>query len=200
MTAIPQVTVLHGHDSQENAYLIEDYPYGRQLRCQMRVWVDGPATKGQYKGQYRIMRQTSNPKRGNDWNNNPVKGQYAMMVILYLDGIDHDGAGTQHVEVHSFDRWGPAPHEDAIMHADGTYAQLTDVQRRVYDLFVKVNRAGNTDGWKRWGKVAAFVAAHLDAHGDVPAREDAQKGTGLGYINEREYEAACNIARHNAGL
>ena len=62
ITEIARVTVLYGHVSPDTAFVIEDYPYGRQLRCMMRVWIDGPPDKGLYKGQYRIAQQTTNPK------------------------------------------------------------------------------------------------------------------------------------------
>jgi hypothetical protein len=192
---VPQVTVLNGHDSQDTAYLIGDYPYGR-LRCQMRVWVDGPPAKGQYKGQYRVMRQTSNPKRGNDWANKPHASGYSTMVILYLDGVDHDGAGTQHVGVHSFGFWGPSPTQDAVIHADGTYAQLTAEQRTAYDFHVKISRKADTTGWARLDTLMAYLAAQLAATGEVPSREDATKAAGYIY----DYATAVAVTRHNAGL
>jgi len=33
-------TPTFGHVIQETAYLIADYPYGRTLRCQRRVWLE----------------------------------------------------------------------------------------------------------------------------------------------------------------
>lgn len=190
---IPQVTVLHGHDSQDTAYLIGDYPYGR-LRCQMRVWVDGPPQKGQYKGLYRPARQTSNPKRGNDWGNKPHYGQYHMMVIPYLDGIDHDGAGTQHVEFHQAYR--PEPAQDALMHADGSHAQLTAEQRSEYDAMAVWSRKGYPEPWDKWDALMAFLAAYLAAHGTIPSKEEATAAVGYIY----DYATAAAVTRHNAGI
>lgn len=33
---IERVRLLLGHVSPQTAYLVEDYPYGRQLRCRIR--------------------------------------------------------------------------------------------------------------------------------------------------------------------
>ena len=72
---------LFGHDSMKNAYVIEDYPYGR-LRTQMRVWVESVPKKGD-----RVWRQTLNPKT-NKWNN-PKKSTFNPILVLYKDEKDH---------------------------------------------------------------------------------------------------------------
>lgn len=190
---IPQVTVLHGHDSQHTAYIIENYPYGR-LRCQKRVWVDGPPDKGQYKGQYRPGSQTSNPKRGNDWGNKPKYGNYHLWVFMYLDGIDHDGKGTQHVEFHQINA--PEPAQDALMRADGTIAQLPEDQRREYELLAAYSRKRYSDPWDKWDKVMAYLSGYVATHGDVPTKEEATAAVGYIY----DYTTACEVTKHNAGI
>lgn len=77
-TTIPAV-----HTSPETACLILDYPYGFRLRCQMRVWVEHRPKMG-----YRVVTQTSNPKRGDTWNA-PKTGNYARAIALYLDENGH---------------------------------------------------------------------------------------------------------------
>jgi len=72
---------LHGHDSMKNAYVIEDYPYGR-LRTQMRVWVESVPKKGD-----RVWRQTLNPKT-QKWNK-PKKSTFSPILFLYKDEKDH---------------------------------------------------------------------------------------------------------------
>jgi len=52
---------LYGHDSQKNAYVIEDYPYGF-LRTQKRIWVETVPKKGD-----RVISQTLDPKK-KIWN------------------------------------------------------------------------------------------------------------------------------------
>lgn len=63
----------------ENAYLIEDYPYGYTLRTQMKVWVE---FGGEKKG-FRYATCTLNPKTG-QWNK-PKYGTYYRAIIMYLD-------------------------------------------------------------------------------------------------------------------
>lgn len=66
------------HDSQENAYMIRDYPYGRQLRTLMRVWYEHDPKKGT-----RTVNQTQDPKNGR-WNN-PKKSTYSTAVVQVFD-------------------------------------------------------------------------------------------------------------------
>jgi len=65
--------ILSGHISPDTAYLVEDYPYGFRLRCQMRCWLDYSPKHG-----YRLAAQTTNPKRGNVWNK-PKFSTYAKL-------------------------------------------------------------------------------------------------------------------------
>lgn len=70
------------HTSEETAFLIADYPYGR-LRCQKRVWLE-TNNKGT-----RLVSRTSNPKRGQDWRNASKASTYAPHGALYLDENGH---------------------------------------------------------------------------------------------------------------
>lgn len=71
--------VLTGHISADTAYLVEDYPYGFRLRCQIRYWIE--TTKH---GQ-RVVSQTTNPKRpGTVWNK-PKASTYTALRVLYVD-------------------------------------------------------------------------------------------------------------------
>lgn len=79
------VSALHGHNSPETAYLIEDYPYGRVLRCKKRIWLE-TGTKGAGKGQVRACEQTTNPKKDNIWNK-VHHGIYQGFILMYLDEI-----------------------------------------------------------------------------------------------------------------
>jgi len=72
---------LYGHDSMKNAYVIEDYPYGR-LRTQMKVWVESVPKKGD-----RVWRQTLNPKT-QKWNK-PKKSTFSPILFLYQDEKGH---------------------------------------------------------------------------------------------------------------
>lgn len=97
------ITVLSGHTSPDNAYVIADYPYG-SLRCKKRVWIE-TATKGAKKGLMRVVSQTTNPKKPGEYWNKPKAGTYNRYALLYLesdtghlkwDGLD-ELAWSQHI-------------------------------------------------------------------------------------------------------
>lgn len=74
------MTPLYGHTSKDTAYLQPDYPYGRQLRCQRRVWIEHDPKKGM-----RFCTQTTNPKvAGTVWNK-PKKSTYSSYICLLLN-------------------------------------------------------------------------------------------------------------------
>lgn len=79
------MTPLYNHNSEETAYLIADYPYGFRLRCQMKVWLEFKEGNG-----WRMVSQTSNPKKpGLVWNT-PKKSTYRELGgNLYLDDQSH---------------------------------------------------------------------------------------------------------------
>lgn len=76
------IKLLVGHVSAETSYLQDSYPYGFNLRCWRRVWIETSTRKGT--GQ-RFVTQTSNPKKpGLVWNK-PVLGTYSVISVMYLD-------------------------------------------------------------------------------------------------------------------
>lgn len=70
--------------SPETAHVQPDYPYGRRLRCQRRVWVETNPRYGM-----RLVTQTSNPKRAKLVWNTPHAGTYSDLIALYTDENDH---------------------------------------------------------------------------------------------------------------
>ena len=72
--------LLSGHISAETAYIQPDYPYGRSLRCERRVWVEYRKGYGM-----RFCTQTSDPKRSSLVWNNPKCGTYSPYICLLLD-------------------------------------------------------------------------------------------------------------------
>lgn len=69
--------------SEQNPYLIDDYPYGFKLRCKIRFWVEYSPKKG-----FRFCSQTENPKNGM-WNK-PKKSTYTLIAMnMYLDEENH---------------------------------------------------------------------------------------------------------------
>lgn len=80
----PKGEVLYGHTDENSAYVVEDYPYGRE-RTLMRYWLEYKKNKG-----YRFVSQTLNPKTKR-WNN-PHPGTYSdflLMVRLFSNGHVH---------------------------------------------------------------------------------------------------------------
>jgi hypothetical protein len=76
--------LLTGHTSPETAYLVADYPYGFTLRCQIRFWLEYKPKFG-----YRLMSQTSNPKKpGLVWNK-PKGSTYRTLGVMFLDEQAH---------------------------------------------------------------------------------------------------------------
>jgi hypothetical protein len=74
---------LYGYDSMENSYLVDDYPYGRQLRCRIRYWIEKSPSKG-----FRFCSQTEDP-RSLRWNN-PKKSTYVRLAAnMFLDDKTH---------------------------------------------------------------------------------------------------------------
>jgi len=62
------------HNTQENALVVENYPYGFRLRTQIKYWVE-TTNKGD-----RFCSVTLNPKT-NKWNT-PKKSTYSDVVVL----------------------------------------------------------------------------------------------------------------------
>lgn len=76
------MTPLYEHTNEQNAYLIDSYPYG-QLRCKIKFWLESHPRRG-----FRAMSQTQNPKN-NKWNA-PRKGTYYILGgCMYLDDNNH---------------------------------------------------------------------------------------------------------------
>jgi hypothetical protein len=72
--------ILSGHVSPETAYVVDDYPYGFRLRCKIRYWLEYNPKHG-----FRLVSQTSNPKRGNVWNKPKASTYSRFGACMYLD-------------------------------------------------------------------------------------------------------------------
>ena len=190
---IPSVTVLNGHDREQDAYLIADYPYGRQLRCQKKIWRE-QAGKGQYKGQWRSVYRTTDPRAATERWNQPKASTYSAMVILYLDGIDHDGQGTQHAETRAIGIYGPSPALDALIRSDGTYEQLAGDDRARYDALA--GRGRRNQDYGQWDAAVTFMTARFAEAGTLPGIAEVRQAAGP--LNQHSYDVASLIVRHNA--
>ena len=89
--------ILHGHISQETAYVVANYPYGFTLRCHKRWWLDD-----NQRG-CRLVSQTSNPKIDNNvapltWNKPKVSTYASIAGCMYLD----DNNRVQWADLHGY--------------------------------------------------------------------------------------------------
>lgn len=79
---IPKIAkVLQGCVSAETAFVQNDYPYGRQLRCKRRNWLEFKPGKT---GGFRYVHQTSDPKSSVERWNKPKLGTYTFLSVLVL--------------------------------------------------------------------------------------------------------------------
>ena len=185
---IERVTLLYGHTGPDTAYLVDDYPYGRALRCRIRYWID-TATRGAKAGQQRFVSQTTNPRRpGQPWNK-PHAGTYRLRTWMYLDGQAH----VQHTGIseHGID-----PPHDARLRLIGIYDQLTDTDRAIYDQLLAASRR-YPDPWNRWEDTVTFLARYLSTHGQPPPINNGivLRNRRPFYIGDDTYPVAVAAAR-----
>lgn len=77
------MTPLYGHVSEETAYLVADYPYGRKVRCRIRYWLESDEKRG-----FRFCSQTEHPTKF-IWNA-PKKSTYMLLAgCMFLDEKGH---------------------------------------------------------------------------------------------------------------
>lgn len=76
--------ILKDHISPETAYVVNDYPYGFKLRCSIRYWLEHDKRHG-----FRLVSQTTNPKRGNVWNKPKASTYSKFGGCMYLDDNGH---------------------------------------------------------------------------------------------------------------
>jgi hypothetical protein len=184
---IEPVRLLYGHVSPETAYLVEDYPYGRRLRCRIRYWIDTAAT-GAYRGWQRLLHQTTDPRRpGHPWNS-PRGSTYALRTWMYLDNQDH----VQHT---GLSQYGLDPHRDAWFRLTGIYQQLGDEDRRIYDTLLATSRA-DSQPWQRWEDIVTFLAEHLATHGQTPPVDNGfiERDGRPFYVGADAYATAVAVA------
>ncbi len=124
---MPLIKVLAGHTTQDTAYLVEDYPYGFRLRCKIRYWLEHKPKMG-----FRLVSQTTDPKRPGEVWNKPKASTYALLGVMGLDEQNHvtwDACG-----LYSFDK---LPEFDARygQDFDATQRRVCDAARRAYAAY-----------------------------------------------------------------
>lgn len=76
--------ILHGHVTEETAYVVDDYPYGFRLRCKIRYYLESNS-KG-----VRLVTQTSNPKVSSlVWNKAKFSTYCKFAGCMYIDEAGH---------------------------------------------------------------------------------------------------------------
>lgn len=110
------------HDSQENAYIIDDYPYGRQ-RTEKRVWVETN------KNGQRMVSQTKHPYKGH-WNKPKYSNYYDMLSLK----MDEKGHVTYGIADMTYAKEGLAKFKEE--HPD-TYAKLSKNQQIQINSIIK---------------------------------------------------------------
>lgn len=130
--------ILSGHTSFESAFLVEDYPYGRTLRCKRKCWIE-TASKGSKIGQMRLVTCTTNPKIAGEIWNKPHAGQYSDFLIMYLDA-QTGYIETDAVNINSLSR--------VEKFKAQWYEMLTPEQRTCFDKVETRARQLNLLSWK----------------------------------------------------
>jgi hypothetical protein len=152
------IKALFGHTSQETAYEVADYPYGFRLRCKIRYWLEQRPKHG-----FRLVSQTTNPKRGDSWNK-PKAGTYSTLAVMYLDEQGH----VQVAALHASD--GP----DRLLKFKAGFPELPEAERLVLQVIEIVSRKYNPVSWAEHE-----ARASLDEHPPL-ASEQALASAGGG--------------------
>jgi hypothetical protein len=175
-------TVLHGHVSDDTAYLVDDYPYGYTLRCQIRYWLH-TAERGSAAGRVRLMSQTTNPKvAGKRWNK-PKASVYYRWAVMTRDARGHVGWWP-------VGDWGPQPSGHLLMQLQTIHEQLTDEERETYDALLHLARTRFYSGdWQR--AATAYAVIHELTADELRDRHGI-------YLDDRAY--AIYAAARAAGL
>jgi hypothetical protein len=174
-------TVLRGHVSQDTAFLVDDYPYSFELRCQIRYWLH-TADKGSARGQVRLMSQTTNPKvSGTRWNK-PKPSTYSPWAVMYEDSIGH-------VHWWPVSEWGPDPWGHLRFRLRTLFDQLNDEERNAYVRLLGRN-VDQTDNWERAKRAFALIAKG--------ATRDQLREEHHVYVDEGDHQIA--VAAYAAGL
>lgn len=116
-------TYLLGHTNEQNALIVDNYPYGR-LRTQKKYWIESAPKKGD-----RLCEQTKNPKYGN-WNK-PKKSTYTCIGVLYKNEIGH----VKWEGVNAYEGRKAAEFINNI----GGIEKLNELQRTMYNSLMGIN-------------------------------------------------------------
>jgi len=157
--------VLHGHDSFDTAYLQYDYPFGYQIRCLRKVWLERPS-KGLGRGKVRFAACTTvkawnqrytnhlndDPLTVADWVasnntawNKPKYGTYYPFALMYEDTEKSKDQASPYVEYTALNVYSGA--EEFYKFYDEFYHQMDDTERMQFMVLAQAHRD------KSWAEV-----------------------------------------------
>ena len=149
--------VRFGHTDETTAIVVDDYPYGRRVRTQIRYWLETT------KHGDRFVSQTLNPKTDR-WNK-PKKSTYAEVGVIYIE----DGTG--------YVRWAGLHHyasPEAVEHFVSVCEQnLSDAQKAKVAEIIAVARVMSKVEWKievNPQRTAEEQAAHDAEQAEISGR------------------------------
>ena len=155
------VAVLRGHLDTDIAYVQDDYPYGAH-RCKRRLWIE-KATKGTKKGQYRLMMQTTNPKRPGEYWNKPHSTQYS--AFLFMVQFENG-----HVDAETLSH--PWSSQWIDFYNRGFWHMLNADERKQIAYAVRLLRSGDTTGWNKFANDLTEIRA-----ADLRTEDDWKRAT-----------------------
>jgi len=176
--------LLHGHVTRDTAYMIHDYPMGRQVRCKKRVWIETSDRKGETFGKQRIVYQTTskqfnilhtsvpdemkpqNKALATDWNN-PNASTYCDMALLYID------EDSGHLMT-SLNNWCLMSKEDLVAMAYHISPQFDAAQWETFRAVCNQSRQTYPDWWATSKIVTQELINALEGHPNDGTRERLQ--------------------------
>jgi len=180
------VEVLRGHVDAETAWVDKDHPDGVRIRCRRRLWIERCA-KGQQKGKYRMVYQTTDVRNGrpNFWRKLHPSGYVDHMWLCRFENghVDPVGYGTTYWSTEGF----------IAFYITGIWAHLTDIERSWFErMHAYINRR-MPDKFK--GVNALIEAVRLDPE-NAPSFAAVQEfRSDYGYMTEARYQNVLAYVR-----
>lgn len=172
----PSRQILHNYTSAEVSFIQYDYPFGFNLRCLRRVWLE-QATKGAKRGEWRFAAQTTERKwnhlyteigapKGKDflsrttipfpvWNKLKYS-TYEQFALLYLDYWKTDEQGAPWIQ-HAGIGYYAGPDAFYLFY-DQWWSQMTEEERQQFLKLIKRSVRGN--GPVYWAEKEDKMARH----------------------------------------
>ena len=128
--------ILHGHTSEETSFRVEGYPYGFRLKCSIRYWLEFKKGYG-----YRLMAQTTNPRKENKVWNEPKGSTYSELAVMYLDEESH----VHQTGVHANESL-----LGLLNFKDAWWGQMDEPMRESFRMMLLRSILGARETWCRW--------------------------------------------------